>query len=149
MHHVVTQIEERIKSTFVFAPKIPYIVDEAVETEGLRECIEWWVKWEGTLERKLGPFCQQLLIPLLHMLPRAQPLRLITLDSSSGFASSPRAAFRAPVEYSSTLLRLGQLGDGRCDDHLPCCQSDEDSNAKRVVNLMGRWWVKSLYRRLD
>ena len=66
------------------------------------------------------------------MLPRVQPLCLITLDSSSGGSSSPRAAFRAPVEYSSTLLRLGQLDDGRCDDHLPCCQSDEDSNANQV-----------------
>ena len=55
MHHVVTQIEQRIKGTFEFAPKIPYIIDEVVETEGLRGCIGWRMNWESILEMKLGP----------------------------------------------------------------------------------------------
>ena len=51
MHHVVTQIEQRIKSTFLFAPKIPYIVDEIVETEGRGECVGFRMIWEGILEK--------------------------------------------------------------------------------------------------
>ena len=60
------------------------------------------------------------------------------LIPSSGVASSLRAAFRARVEYSSTRLRLGQLDDRRCDDHLPCCHSDEGSNAKRGRKFDGQ-----------
>ena len=54
MHHVGTQIEQRVKSTFEFAPNIPYLVDEVVETEGRGECIGFRMIWEGILERKLG-----------------------------------------------------------------------------------------------
>ena len=55
MHHIVTQIEQRVKSTFEFVPKIPDIVDEVVETERRGECIGCRVIWEGILEGKLGP----------------------------------------------------------------------------------------------
>ena len=55
MHNVVTQIEQRIKSTFLLAPKIPYIIDEIVETEGLRERIGWCMNWESALEKEMRP----------------------------------------------------------------------------------------------
>jgi hypothetical protein len=61
---------------------------------------------------------------------------IVTLTSHASTCAAS-VLDKAGFVFRSCFKSSGQLDDGRCDNHPPCCQSAEDYNAKRVVNLMG------------